>query len=102
LAEDEKDFEQLLSSRKYEQPDIDLERRIINSAKSEEQIKSESIWSYIEQLFSTFHIPVPAMALSILLILGITIGYLYDDTNSGQQDEVALNDFLYYQGGYYE
>jgi hypothetical protein len=87
---------------KFEEPSTDLERRIINSANSVKQIKSESIWSYIDELFGAFHIPVPAMALSLLLILGITLGYLYNDLPNGQQNEVALNDFLYYEGEYYE
>ena len=83
-------------------PSIDLERRIISSAKLEKQVKSESIWIYIDELFSAFHIPVPAMALSLLLVLGITAGYLYNDLPSDQDNQVALNDFLYYEGDYYE
>ncbi len=102
MVEDEIRFEKLLSLKRFEQPGIDLERRIINSAKLEKQIKTESIWNYIDELFSAFHIPVPAMALSLLLVLGITAGYLYNDLPSDQDNQVALNDFLYYEGDYYE
>lgn len=102
MVEDEIRFEKLLGARKFEQPGIDLERQIISSAKSKKQIKSESIWNYIDELFSAFHIPVPAIALSLLLVLGITAGYLYNDLPSDPDNEVALNDFLYYEGDYYE
>ena len=47
MVEDEIRFEKLLGARKFEQPGIDLERQIISSAKSEKQIKSESIWNNI-------------------------------------------------------
>jgi len=102
MVEDEVKFEKLLGVRIIEQPGIDLERRIISSAISEKQVKSESIWNYIDELFSAFHIPVPAMALSLLLVLGITAGYLYNDLPSDPDNQVALNDFLYYEGDYYE
>jgi len=42
------------------------------------------------------------MALSLLLVLGITAGYLYNDLSSDQDNQVALNDFLYYEWDYYE
>ena len=102
MVENEVKFEKLLSLKKFEQPGNHLETRIINSAISEKQIKTESIWSSIDELFSAFHIPVPAMALSLLLVLGITAGYLYNDLSSDQDNQVALNDFLYYEGDYYE
>ncbi|NIU85906.1 MAG: hypothetical protein GWN11_03955 [Candidatus Dadabacteria bacterium] len=103
IVADEKEFESLLQLREFEHPEINLATTIINSARSEEQTKSESLWAYIEELFSTFRIPVPVMALSLLLICGITIGYFYGSMpNGNQNEEVALNDFLYYEGDYYE
>ncbi len=103
IVADEKEFESLLQLRAFEQPEINLATTIINSARSEEQNKAESLWAYIEELFSTFRIPVPAMTLSLLLICGITIGYFYGGIpNGNQNEEVALNDFLYYEGDYYE
>ncbi len=80
----------------------DLQAKIISTAKAQTDFQSISIWEYLDEIFKSFHIPAPALALSLLLLGGITLGYLYDDLPNGQQDEVALNDFLYYEGEYYE
>ncbi|MGH7884900.1 MAG: hypothetical protein ACRENO_04295 [Thermodesulfobacteriota bacterium] len=105
LLEEEKQFEAALNLRSFEEPSSDLEYRIIAAAKRvDPQISnSKSVFNFIKDLFNSFNLPNPAYALSMILIIGITLGFFINNSNnvSASQDLLA-GEINFYDGEFYE
>jgi len=103
LLEEEGKFEEILSLRAFEQASPELGSRIISQADPgvSGTVKT-GLYEYPSGFFSFFNFQIPAFALAIILVLGITLGYLYDNYNDINANAIELNDFLYYEGEFYD
>ncbi len=87
--------------REFEESSHGLSDRIISSAIGQE--KQNSIFGSLKELFSTFPIPSPAIALPIILVVGIVAGYLYPANELASEPEgVQIAELIYNDGGLYE
>jgi hypothetical protein len=75
--EEEKLFEEALNMREFEEPSPDLARRIIYAAEQKPAPVRKSFTYILSSVFSAIPLPRPALALPLLLILGIAAGYIY-------------------------
>ncbi len=100
--EEERRFEEALNRRSFEEPSPDLERRIIDAAAPKPERARNSVLGLLSSIFSGFHLPRPAIALPLLLVLGMAAGYLYANYVEQQNQGVQLAELLYYEEGYYE
>ena len=102
--EEERRFEESLMERSFEEPSPGLEARIISAATAAKRPGAEgnSILGILSAIFSAIPLPRPAVALPLLLVLGMAAGYLY--ANYTEQDSTGsqFTDLLYYGEGYYE
>ena len=103
LAE-EKLLEQVLRTRKYEEPSRDLAQRIISASLSKRRSVRRGLRGFFSELFWEFSIPRPALtaisiSLILVLILGFAIGFLNPiGAVSTEQTQTDLQEFLYYEG----
>lgn len=105
LIEEEKLFEAALNLRSFEEPSSGLEYRIITAAKkAAPQISSsKSVFNFIKDLFNSFHLPNPAFALSMVLVIGITLGYMVHSSNNGtSSDDLFAGEINFYDGEFYD
>lgn len=100
--EEEKLFEEALNMREYEEPSPDLARRIIDAAEENPAPARKSIIDVLSSVFSVIPLPRPALALPLLLILGIAAGYIYSNYSETDTNGTQLAQLLYYEEGYYE
>lgn len=71
-------FDDLLKSRIFIPANDDLAQRIILAAKSsipQNKILDESLWQWLNRLFSYFIIPQPVYVLVFILAVGLIIGF---------------------------
>ncbi len=106
ILRQEEDFEKFLNLREVEEHSQDFQNRIIISAhkKSTEFTKRRnSLWNYINEIFVSLNIPKPAISLGIVLIIGITLGYLIDNKQiSNFLDESNIGVMTLYEGEIYD
>jgi hypothetical protein len=104
LVEDEKRFEGILKTRKYEDPSRDLAGRIVAAALPKKKIAQRNFGVFFSEILSEFSLSrrsFAAISVSLIftLIIGFTIGY---SNPSGsvftEQYETHLEDFLNYEG----
>jgi len=100
--EEEKLFEEALNTREYEEPSPDLARRIIDAAGEKPAPARKSFFDILSSVFSAIPLPRPALALPILLVLGIAAGYIYANYADTDTNGTQLAQLLYYEEGYYE
>ncbi|HWP47465.1 MAG TPA: hypothetical protein VNM22_09915 [Candidatus Limnocylindrales bacterium] len=98
LADEEAKFERVLKSRKYEEPDSYLERRIISAALRIKKNPPSSLGIFLLELLAEFRLPRPALIALSILIIGFTIGFLDPIASAPtEQDPTTLQAFLYYE-----
>ena len=106
LLKQERDFESILDLRKVENHSTDFQNRIISTAaKRDSQIstKRKPLWSYLNEGFSCLKIPKPVISLGIILIIGITIGYLIDNSQISKfRNESDIGVIALYEGEIYD
>jgi hypothetical protein len=102
--EDEKRFEKVLKTRKYEEPNRDLAGRIIAAAlpgKKKAQRNPGVFFSEVLRELSLSRRALAAVSVSLVftLIIGFTIGFSNPSGYaSAEQYETNLEDFLNYEG----
>ena len=100
LIKEEINFENILNQRKFESHSINLETRIISSINNN-RFETKNVFEILKEVFSAFHLPKPSYALSLILLVGITLGYFV--TNSDNLDnDVVLSEISFYDGDFYE
>ena len=82
---DDKRLESILMKRDIPAPSTNLAHRITAAAMPSKEKKFDK-FSITEQLLRLLVIPKPAYATSLLLVLGIAIGFYTNDTESLNQD----------------
>jgi hypothetical protein len=104
LVEDEKRFEGILKTRKYEEPSRDLAGRIVAAALPKKKIAQRNFGVFFSEILSEFSLSrrsFAAISVSLIftLIIGFTIGYSNPSGSvSTEQYETHLEDFLNYEG----
>lgn len=105
LLRQEEDFEKILNSREVEMHSPDLQNRIIASARTNTiQLKNaKSLWNYLNEIFISLNLPKPALSAGIVIIIGIMLGYLIDNSQIANfQDESDSGVTSLYEGEIYE
>ena len=105
LLGEQKRFEQVLRTRKYEEPGSNLVQRIISLSLPPGKKIPFSLGWFFSRLFSDeLYLPKPArIVFSILAIMALLTGFFIGFSNpSGQvqtgQRQANLQEFLYYEG----
>jgi hypothetical protein len=104
LVEDEKRFEGVLKTRKYEEPSRNLAGRIVAAALPRKKKAQRNLSVFFSELLREFSLSRRALAaVSISLIFTLIIGFTIGFSNpSGyapaEQYETNLEDFLNYEG----
>lgn len=104
LLGDEKCFEEVLKTRKYEEPDRDLAERIISASVYKKKKTQHIFRRFFSDLLWEFSLPRPARtAVFVSLIFALIIGFAIGFSNptgsvSAEQYQTNLEDFLYYEG----
>jgi len=106
LIKHEEEFERFLDMREIDQHSPDFQNRIISSSYQKNAVfsnKSNSLWSYLNEIFISLNIPKPAISLGIVLVIGITIGYLMDYKQiSNFRNETDIGVMALYEGEIYD
>ncbi len=103
LLETEKALEDALMQRGFEESAPGLSDRIISEALKKEPAEQKSILSSIKEIFTLIPLPSPALALPVILVVGIVAGYLYPADNALSEPEgVQVAELIYNDGGFYE
>lgn len=104
LLAHEEQFEQVLKTRRYEEPSSDLAERIILASQAKKKRVRRSLGRFFSELLWEFSLPRPAMTavyVSVIfaLIIGFAIGFLnVTESVSTEQYQTNLQEFLYYEG----
>jgi hypothetical protein len=102
--EEERRFEEALMERGFEEPSTGLEARIISAAAERKRPEAErnTVFGILSAIFSAIPLPRPAIALPLLLIIGMAAGYLYANYAEQDTDNSLYSEMLYYGEEYYE
>ena len=104
LLTEHEQFERTLKTRKYEEPNSNLEERIITASLHKDKKRSFSPGAYLSELLAEFSLSKPALAavtvlMVFVLITGFVIGFTNQMTSaSTEQEETNIQEFLYYEG----
>jgi len=104
LVKKEEQFEEVLKTRKYEEPSRDLAERIVAAALPKKKKAQRNFGVFFSDVLSEFSLSRRAFAavsvsLIFTLIIGFTIGYSSPSGYaSAEQYETHLEDFLNYEG----
>lgn len=100
---EERVFEEALMRRGFEESSPGLSGRIISGALKNGSAGQKSILRSLRDIFSAFPIPSPALALPLLLVVGIAAGYFYPaDSTVPLPDGTQVAELIYYDEGFYE
>jgi hypothetical protein len=89
-------FDALLRSRAFEPARPDLAERIILTARSLPQQRRLTLHAWIQRLFAEFHVPRPAYALALVLMLGFVLGVSLQGMQVTEgYDPMSIQSFLY-------
>lgn len=106
LLEEEQILVEALNLREFEQPSSNLASRIINASRqnSSERKQQASFIDYLNTIFSSFHLPKPAFALSMILVIGITVGFFGNspDNDVINSEDLQASEINFYDGDFYE
>lgn len=103
LAEEDR-FEQVLRTRKYEEPSSDLAERIISASQLKTKEVRRSLSGFFSELLWEFGLPKPVLtalcvSLVLFLIIGFAIGFSSPTGSvSTEQYQTDLQELLYYEG----
>jgi hypothetical protein len=102
--DEERRFEDSLMERSFEEPSPGLESGIISAAARLKQPEAEgtSLSGILSAIFSVIPLPKPAIALPILLVIGMAAGYFYANYTEQNTDSPQLTELVNYGEGYYE
>jgi hypothetical protein len=102
--EDERRFEEALMERGFEEPSPGLEARIISAAAERKKPEAErnTVFGILSAIFSVIPLPRPAIALPLLLVIGMAAGYLYANYAEQDTDNSLYSEMIYYGEEYYE
>ena len=102
--EEEKRFEESLMERSFEEPSPGLEARIIKAASSAKRPEpaGKSLLGVLGSIFSAIPLPRPAIALPLLLVLGMAAGYFFANYSDNDTGSSLYSEMMYYGEGYYE
>ena len=95
------ELESALMDAPFEESSPGLSEKIISRALEQEQAR-KSVLDSIKELFSAFPLPSPAIALPVVLVIGIVAGYLYPADATTEPDGVQIAEVIYNDGGLYE
>lgn len=100
----ERRFEESLMERVYEEPSPGLEASIISAAaeRKKPEMEGNSIFGLLSAVFTAIPLPRPAIALPLLLVIGMAAGYLYANYAEQDTDNAQYAELLYYGEEYYE
>ena len=104
LLANEEHFEQVLKTRKYEEPSSDLAERIISASQPKTKKVRRGRSGFFSELLWEFSLPKSAVtALSVSLVLLLIIGFAIGFSNptgsvSTEQYQTDLQELLYYEG----
>jgi len=62
----------------------------------------KSVLGLLVAIFSAIPLPRPAIALPLLLVIGMAVGYLYSNYSDTDTDNSLYTEMMYYGEGYYE
>ncbi len=105
LLDQEREFENALGQRAFEPPSPNLATRIVNTAKVTPRTakSSASIIDSIKGSFGGIPFLSPAYGLTLVLIVGLMLGYAYTSYTTDEEPEsIEIAGLLYYDEGYYE
>lgn len=101
---DHEHFEEVLKSRKFEEPVTDLAERIISASLHQKERERFGHGSFLSSLRAELSMPRPALAavavlMVAVLLIGFAIGFSIPlGLNSAEQESAHLQEFLYYEG----
>ncbi len=100
----ERRFEESLMERAYEEPSPGLEAWIISAAAGVKrpEARKSSVLGLLGAVFSAIPLPRPAIALPLLLVIGMAAGYLYANYEEQDADNAQYAELIYYGGDYNE
>ena len=104
LVQDEKRFERVLKTRRYEEPSRDLVERIISAALPKKKKAPRNFSVFFSEALREFSLSRRAFAaVSVSLVFTLIIGFTIGFSNSSryvstEQYETKLEDFLNYEG----
>ena len=107
VLKEEKEFEEIINTRGFEEYSEGFEDKIINLAINKEKYNEDkSTLDLLNSIISIIPIPRPAIALPLLLVLGIATGFFYSSNFSFEEsDSIESTQFaelIYYPEGFYE
>jgi hypothetical protein len=102
--EEERRFEEALQERGFEEPSPGLEARIISASAALKRPgpANNSVLGLLGAIFSAIPLPRPAIALPLLLVIGMAAGYLYSNYSDNDTDSSLYSEVMYFGEGYYE
>ena len=104
VLDQERRFEDSLMERGFEEPSPGLEARIISAAArvKRPEARKSSVLGLLSAVFTAIPLPRPAIALPLLLVLGMAAGYLYANYAEQDTDNAQYAELLYYGEDYNE
>ena len=104
LVEEEERFEEVLKTRKYEEPSSNLAGRIVSAALPKKKKAQRNLGVFFSEVLREFSLSRRAFtAVSVSLIFTLIIGFTIGFSNpsgyvSAEQYETNLEDLLHYEG----
>jgi hypothetical protein len=105
LLTEQKRFERVLKTRKYEEPGGNLAQRIVSLSLRQDKKSTFSLGLFFSRLFAgEFYLSKPAfIVVSILMITALLVGFVIGFSNSTgstltDQRQANLQEFLHYEG----
>ncbi|MBN8531951.1 MAG: hypothetical protein J0L97_08855 [Alphaproteobacteria bacterium] len=96
---DDKAFNAWMENRRFEEPSAGLATRIIRAAAGREQRAPFSLGGFLRRTFQEFHLPSPAYALAVVLLIGFAVGANAPSATADSQDDSEIQTLLYMDGG---
>ena len=103
MLEAEKALDDALMQRGFEESAPGLSDRIIREALKKEPADRKSIFESLKEIFTLIPLPSPAIALPLILAIGIVAGYLYPaDIAVSEPEGLVVVELSDNDGGFYE
>lgn len=96
LDNEDASLDALLRQRAMEPPSANLAWRIYVRAMNTPQRVNKSLWQIVQRMFAEFHLPRPALALGLVLLLGFVVGLATTTETNSNAIEVVTVDNIYH------